>query len=674
LRTKALLMGLTLVAIVVGMTAMLNIAQLNVRIVAEQRRTLGQITDGLARAIELPVNVGDKEEARRIIQTFLRGGGIVFCQVLDAQGQSMAEAWSDRDAWYRYASLGQRQSSAFLLAQREIPHLAGDLGAEILATADEDKDQIQAPEARDDDPAGWVVVGLSTAPMRGAQAAQARETLILGALVAAFASILIWGFVRQATTRLDALARASEAISRGEYDRSIAPSGDDEIGRLGSALDRMRQAIRDRNAELESLNQTLKDRVEARTVELRRAMEQAEAANRAKSEFLANMSHEIRTPMTAILGYADILSETRDSPDAIVQRDEAIDTIRRNARQLLMIINDILDISKIEAGRMTVESIQTSPLAVIEEVLSTMRVRSIERGIDLIVSYETDLPETVRTDPVRFRQILVNLIGNAIKFTESGSVTLIVALDRSGAGGPLLRVGVRDTGIGMSAEQMARLFEAFSQADTSMARRFGGTGLGLRISRRLAQMLGGDISVESAPGRGSTFTLTISVGSLEGVRMIDPTDHDAIAHPIPLPDPAPARDDADSARPLGGRRILLAEDGPDNQRLICFHLRKAGADVEVASNGRIALDRVAEAGRRGEPFDLILMDMQMPEMDGYDATRRLRQQGTGTPVIALTAHAMSEDRDKCLAAGCDEYATKPIDRHALIDLCRRLAA
>ena len=398
--------------------------------------------------------------------------------------------------------------------------------------------------------------------------------------------------------------------------------------------------------------------------ELRQANEEAVAASRSKSEFLANMSHEIRTPMTAILGFTDVLLESLDDEDQIA----AASTIRRNGEHLLEIINDILDLSKIEAGRLEVEQISCSPVDIVHEVVSLMRVRTDAKGLPLIARFDGPLPETINSDPTRLRQILINVVGNAVKFTSSGQVEIITSLTRID-NNPHVRFEVRDTGIGMSAEQQRHLFQPFSQADTSMSRKFGGTGLGLAICKRLAELLDGTISVESRPGEGSRFAITVATGPLDEIPMVDANGSSPRREsPAPVIEKAP---------PLNCR-VLLAEDGPDNQRLISFLLTKAGAHVDVADDGQQALEKVMTSlpGRgcrhteSSQPFDVILMDMQMPVMDGYTATRRLRAEGYTGPIIAVTAHAMAGDRDKCLQAGCDDYIRKPIDRSALIELVR----
>ncbi len=415
--------------------------------------------------------------------------------------------------------------------------------------------------------------------------------------------------------------------------------------------------------------QVAKDDVEAHAIELAAKslqLEQAhaasEAATRSKSEFLANMSHEIRTPMTAILGYTDLLLEETGQNNVSPQQVESIRTIQRNGNHLLTIINDILDLSKIEAGKMDIENIKCSPCQVVSDVVSLMLHRAEGKNLTIEAVYEGALPKTISSDPTRLRQVLVNLVGNAIKFTEHGGVRIVSKMsDPPDAESPHIQFDVIDTGIGMTQEQQSKLFHAFAQADTSTTRKFGGTGLGLTISRRLAQMLGGDIAAKSTPGQGSCFTVTIATGPLTGVPMehvtLDALKPETQAPATPIV----------SNNQINGR-ILLAEDGPDNQRLISFVLRKAGATVEIAENGRIAYEKAMAASRAGQPFGVILMDMQMPELDGYSATRLLRRDGYTGPIIALTAHAMDGDRDKCLDAGCNDFATKPINKTTLISL------
>jgi PAS domain S-box-containing protein len=390
--------------------------------------------------------------------------------------------------------------------------------------------------------------------------------------------------------------------------------------------------------------------------ELARARDEAEAANRAKSEFLANMSHEIRTPMTAILGFSEILIESVTNPEHL----DAAATVKRNGEYLVEIINDILDLSKIEAGKLEVECVECLPSQLLSDVASLMRVRAGAKNVTLRLAYDGLMPRTIHSDPIRLRQILINLTGNAIKFTEAGEVRLVARLLDAESSEPQLQVEVVDSGIGMTEEQVAKLFRPFSQVDTSASRKHGGTGLGLAISKRLATKLGGDIEVSSVAGKGSTFTVTVATGSLVGVDVLDdPSESQLSTNPKVMP--TASRIELDC-------RVLLAEDGPDNQRLVSFLLKKAGAEVAIAENGQIACELALAARAEGRPFDVILMDMQMPVLDGYDATGRLRDAGYSGPILALTANAMSTDRDKCLGAGCDDFVTKPIDRQRLLSL------
>jgi PAS domain S-box-containing protein len=431
-------------------------------------------------------------------------------------------------------------------------------------------------------------------------------------------------------------------------------------GRLVSALVSA-STMRDNSGRPLAIITVGKDITARKQIErdLLEAKSAAEAASRAKSAFVANMSHEIRTPMTAIIGYADLLTR----PQSPEERQRCVQTICRNGRHLLSIINDILDVSKIEAGKMTVETIPCSTAQIVSEVAGLMNPRAADRNLSLDVRFAGPIPATIQTDPTRLRQILVNLTGNAIKFTENGGVKLIVSLSRAaGSGEPMLCFDVVDSGVGMTEAQIGSLFKPFTQADASTTRRFGGTGLGLTISKRLAAMLGGDLTVRSEPGQGSTFSLTVRTGKLDNVPMIHRPASMSTQEAATLPAPA--------EQALSGR-ILLAEDGPDNRILIGFYLRELGLDVSIVENGLLARDHALEAARNGVAFDVILMDMQMPELDGYEATRELRAAGYKRAIIALTAHAMGGDREKCLAAGCDDFAVKPIERDKLIAVLRK---
>ncbi len=330
------------------------------------------------------------------------------------------------------------------------------------------------------------------------------------------------------------------------------------------------------------------------TQDMRFAKDAAEAATLAKSEFLANMSHEIRTPMTAILGFSDVLLGEDGLGDALPERVKALETIQRNGRYLLQLINDILDLSKIEAHKLEVERGAWSPARLVDDVAALMRVRAKAKGLPLQIEYVGEIPETIQCDPTRLRQILINLVGNAIKFTETGLVRIVTRRAKSADDRSMLQIDVIDTGIGMTPKQAKLIFQPFTQADASTTREFGGIGLGLTISKRLAEMLGGDITISSCPAEGSTFTVTVETGTLDNVQMLQNVI-EAVAEPsseFPVPAVRAARLDC---------RVLLAEDGPDNQRLISFVMKKAGAHVTVAENGQIAMNLIMAAKDRDEP-------------------------------------------------------------------------
>ena len=390
-----------------------------------------------------------------------------------------------------------------------------------------------------------------------------------------------------------------------------------------------------------------------RNEELMRARDEAEKANRLKSSFLANMSHEIRTPLGAMIGFADLLREPGISE---IERKNYLDILTRNGSQLSLIINDILDLSKVEAGHLMLDYVESRPDQIAAEVISLMRVKAKEKDLALELVTGESTPALFVTDPLRLKQILLNLVGNAIKFTPTGSVKLKVSSTaHSLTKNPMLSFEIEDTGIGIDPEQIQNIFQMFVQADGSMTRRFGGTGLGLSLSRRLARELGGDVEVTwTQVGRGSHFKLTV------------PDRPERLTIHSPRKTSSTFTDPEENV--LAGMRILVVDDSPDNQSLIWLYLRKYGAALDSAENGYEGLKKAL-----GGNFDLILMDLQMPLMDGYTATQRLREQGYRNPIIALTAHAMNEVRAKCLQVGCNDHLPKPINPRELIGTLAKYA-
>ncbi len=457
----------------------------------------------------------------------------------------------------------------------------------------------------------------------------------------------------------ESFVRALQGESLTPFELRVRSAGGDYV--IIEVLSAARQSQADR-AVVSGIARDVTERKRTeeamqRAEEMRRAKEAAETADRAKGEFLGHISHEIRTPMTAILGFTDVLLEDDRVcalPDHLLH---GLQTIKQSGNHLLNLINDILDLTKIEAGRLRIDCEPCSPARIAGDVLASMRPRADAKGLTLALESNPDVPTTIQTDAVRLRQILINLLSNAIKFTQSGGVRLQIHPDRGSEAAPTLQFTVIDTGIGMSETDVGRLFEPFYSSDAGTATE-SGAGLGLAISRRLADLIGGKIDVWSRPGEGSTFALTLPTGPMGPP---NPSSSGAA--------PSAGSDSGVCSLPprlaIGGR-ILLAEDNEAIRHLVALRLEQRGTEVAVASNGRQAVDLALAAQAAGRPFDWILMDVQMPVLDGYQATRELRDRDYRRPIIALTAYATAENREESLRFGCDDHLGKPVDWDCLV--------
>jgi signal transduction histidine kinase/CheY-like chemotaxis protein len=500
----------------------------------------------------------------------------------------------------------------------------------------------------------WILVRLSRKVVEAAEARHLEQILYTVAALAVALLTSVFAALHFLTRPLDRMTNLMQRFATGQLGGQIPfVTRNDEVGRMAQALAVFRDhAIERRNAEL-ALHRRSEELV-ALNKDLLKARDAAESANRIKSEFLASMSHEIRTPMNGIVGMVHVLMATPMQAD---QR-EKLSTLANAASTLLNILNDILDISKIEAGRLELDVAPFLPRRMLDDMMALWRPSALNKGLGLKSSVDSDVPLVMLGDANRIGQIVANYLGNAIKFTERGTVTVRLSGERKGDGVYRLRVALTDTGIGIAPDTIPRLFQKFSQADNSTTRKFGGTGLGLAICRELAQLMGGQVGVDSAPGKGSTFWFAVDC------RVADATI-------LPMPE-------ASSRSRLlalpGERRLhlLVAEDNQINQVVVSSMLRTAGHECDIAADGREAIAAVQKGS-----YDGVLMDIQMPVVDGVEATRAIRKLGDTylkLPIIALTANAMAGDEEHYLGLGMNDYVPKPIDPDRLTLALRRSIA